>query len=101
MRGNPVILLSGKEDYYCTAEVPWTSYILVDWPLVLSTLLGRNLAKGIITDLLNVLGGRAGVRDGRSKRATPDLFNQIFQLQRVTGAALRGRIKQQISHSLW
>lgn len=25
MRGNPVILLFGKEDY-CTAEVPWTSY---------------------------------------------------------------------------
>lgn len=94
MGGNPVILLSGKEDY-CTAEV---SYILVDWP---SVLLGKNLAKGIITDLLNVPGGRAGVKDGKSKRTMPDLFNQIFQLQRVTGAVLCGRIKQQISHSLW
>ena len=83
MRGNPVILLSEKEDY-CTAEVPRTSYILVGWPSVLFTLLGRNPAKGIITDLLNFLGG------GRDKCATPDLFNQIFQLHQVTGTALRG-----------
>ena len=68
MRVNPVILLSGKEDY-CTAEVPWTSYIFLDWPSVLSTLLGRNPAEGIITDLLNVLGGRARVGGGRGKRA--------------------------------
>ena len=81
-RGNPVILLSEKEDY-CTAEVPWSSYILVGWPSVLSTLLGRNPAEGIITDLLNFLG------DGRDKCATLDLFNQIFQLHQVTGTALR------------
>jgi hypothetical protein len=41
--------------------------------LDLSTLLGRRSVKEVITDLLNVLGGRVGVGGGM-----PDFFNQIF-----------------------
>lgn len=77
MRGNPVILLSGKEDYCTrTLELYWAG------------ILGRE-------SLLTFSTSSVGEPELEVGGVTLDLF---IQLQPVTGATLPRRIRRQISH---